>query len=275
MLSVAVTSAAARLALVRPSMEHLTLETRSRLVADYSADALAMRLEPLDPDVVRAAAQDESSLAGGPTDSNTALPPAAKVEITPESTRIAPPPTAVPPTATPEARPTAATSPVPTAKSVSPTSTRPPADTSTPLPTASSTPRSTSTPGLDSPPTSTLEAKPTSTSEPEPTATPTLDSDAETATQKLVDDLAALVSAEGCAGDCSELGDKVEDALSKAQTALSALQNSPPDAEDAIGTLQGAAGDLEAALGLDPAQDTTIQGLLEDTDAIIRMLHTS
>ncbi len=100
LLSVAVTSAAARLALARPSMEHLTLETRSRLVADYSADALAMRLESLDPAVVRAAAQDESSLAAGrpASGSSTALPPAAKIEITPEATRVATPPTAVPPT---------------------------------------------------------------------------------------------------------------------------------------------------------------------------------
>ncbi len=76
------------------------------------------------------------------------------------------------------------------------------------------------------------------------------------------------MSAEGCPGDCSELGDKVEDALSEAQTALSELQSSQPDEEEAISSLQGAAGDLQAALGQDP----TIQGLLDDIAAIISML---
>ncbi|MCU7928124.1 MAG: FG-GAP repeat protein [Candidatus Thiodiazotropha sp. (ex Dulcina madagascariensis)] len=46
----------------------------------------------------------------------------------------------------------------------------------------------------------------------------------------------------------NELADKIEDALTKAQTALSELMKSPADAEAATGVLEGAVGDIDAAI---------------------------
>jgi Flp pilus assembly protein TadG len=142
LLSVVVTAVAAGLALQRPSMSNLTLETRSRLVADYSADALARRLEPLNPDVIRAAADDESDLM---QDSSTSerlepLPTATPSPFEATATLSATPgrtPTASP-TVNPTASPTTSATPPPTA-------TRPPG-TSTPGPSPTVTPQPTSTP---------------------------------------------------------------------------------------------------------------------------------
>jgi hypothetical protein len=65
-ISVLLTATAAWLAMRRPDVARLDVETRSRLAADYSVDAVARRLEPLDLDVIRAAADDEAALTQAP-----------------------------------------------------------------------------------------------------------------------------------------------------------------------------------------------------------------
>jgi hypothetical protein len=208
LLSVAVTAVAAGLALERPSLSHLPLETRSRLVADYSADPLARRLEPLDPDVIRAAAQDEAELAedsslnqlrplptatsaadeptdpsdsepenasGTPGAAPTARPPAAPTagaspQPTPPRTPSAPTPQ-VSPTST-AVVPTATPSPVtPTATPVTPTATLTPQPTFTPTPRPTNTPQPTATPQPTNTPQPTATPPPP-TNTPQPTPTP-------------------------------------------------------------------------------------------------------
>jgi tetratricopeptide (TPR) repeat protein len=61
------------------------------------------------------------------------------------------------------------------------------------------------------------------------------------------------------------LADKVEDVLSKAQTALEELNKTPPDYQAAVGNIEGAVGDLEAAVKdglLDAVQGTELMNLL-------------
>ncbi len=58
----AVTTAAAALALGRSRLERLDTETASRLQADYSADTQEIEIAPLDPQIIEAAAEDEAAL---------------------------------------------------------------------------------------------------------------------------------------------------------------------------------------------------------------------
>jgi hypothetical protein len=157
LLSVLVTAAAAGLALHRPSVSQLTLETRSRLVADYSSDPLAKRLQPLDPDVIRAATQDEADLS----------------EDLPAPQPVVPLPTATPAGIVPGASPVRDATTVPTARPPAGSITTPtprPADTSTPgAATSTLGPSPTRTPVT---PTSTYTPRPTFTPTPQPTATP-------------------------------------------------------------------------------------------------------
>jgi hypothetical protein len=170
-ISVLLTALAAWLAMHRPGVEHLTVETRSRLAADYSVDLVARRIEPLDPDIVRAAASDEASL----TREQPATTPPRRVapsDVTPVATAL--------PTSTPRPSPTvrgAATGTPPpgsTAKPGDPTATLRPGETPRP----SSTPSPGTTPGATAtlpvptlvPPTVVL---PTATLPPVPTFVPT------------------------------------------------------------------------------------------------------
>ncbi len=50
------------------------------------------------------------------------------------------------------------------------------------------------------------------------------------------------------------------------------LAKNPPDAQAAMGAIEGAVGDLEAALGLDPALDPQIGGLIDQLVATARQL---
>ena len=79
--------------------------------------------------------------------------------------------------------------------------------------------------------------------------------------------LQTIADGEGCPAACTPLGDKVEDALAKAQTALNELTKTPPDHQAAMGAIEGAVGDLEAAVGLDPTQDPVLVGLMEQLTA--------
>ncbi len=115
-LSVLLTAGAAWLAMHRPDVERLDVETRSRLGADYSVDLLARRIEPLDPDIVRAAAQDEAAL----TREQPVTSPPHRVE-----------PANVTPVAT--AAPTSTPRPSPTVRATA-TGTPPPGTTPTPRP---------------------------------------------------------------------------------------------------------------------------------------------
>ena len=157
-VSVLLTASAAWLALRRPDAERLNVETRSRLVADYSVDSVARRIEPLDPEIVRAAANDEVKLMEvKPAETARRVEP---VNVTPVATAM---PTATPkPGETPKASP-AATS---TSRPGSPTATLKPGE---PTPTAA--------PSATPAPTKTPETKPTPTSTRpviDPTALPTL-----------------------------------------------------------------------------------------------------
>ena len=191
LLSVVVTAAAAGLALQRPSMSHLTLETRSRLVPDYSADPLAQRLAPLNPDVIRAAAEDEAGLTQS-SSINDRLEPLPAATQSPAQLE---PTTSATPGRTPTASPTVDSTASPTS-TAQPTATRPPgtptpgpSPTVTPVPTASPvptptpdsllcvlpllcTPTPTNTPTPTATPTPTPTSTPTPTNTPQPTPTP-------------------------------------------------------------------------------------------------------
>ncbi|HEU0073829.1 MAG TPA: hypothetical protein VFS30_07440 [Dehalococcoidia bacterium] len=202
LVSVLVTAVAAGLALNRPSASHLTLETRSRLVADYSSDPLARRLQPLDPDVIRAAAQDEADLTEDSPGPQPAVPlsTATPVGVTPES-----PPTTAPareattvPTVRPPAGPTGTPAPRPAGTSGpgAPTSTLGPSPTGTPVtPTPTYTPRPTFTPTpppTATPPPTLTPPPPTSTSAPTATPPPATNTPQPTATPKNVCDVLPL-----------------------------------------------------------------------------------
>jgi hypothetical protein len=130
-ISVLLTATAAWLAMHRPDVARLHVETRSRLAADYSVDAVARRLEPLDPDVIRAAAGDEAALAETPVSPE---PPrrVAPADVTPVATAA---PTSTPPPS-PTVRGTATGTPrpgsTPTPKPGDPTATAAPGDTPQP-----------------------------------------------------------------------------------------------------------------------------------------------
>ena len=153
--SLALTTAAAAMALKRPHLERLSTETRSELKADYSADPRGARFAPLDPDIARAAAADGEALtaAGG-------MPRRVGVAYRRQGTSAS---TSPPPTDP---------SPVATAAPASPELTGTPsvgAPTSTPVtPEATATPEPTPEPTEVPPPTVTLV--PTET--PLPTQTP-------------------------------------------------------------------------------------------------------
>ncbi len=68
------------------------------------------------------------------------------------------------------------------------------------------------------------------------------------------------------------VGDKVADTISLVQKAIEELGKVPPDAQAAAGAIEGAVGDLEAALGLDPALDDQLEGLIGQLVAIARRL---
>jgi hypothetical protein len=200
-LSVAITAGAAGLALHRPAVSRLALETRSRLVADYSTDPLAKRLEPLNPAVIRAASEDEAALSAQPTvqiDDRpspsatpgdvplvaSTTPPLGRTPtatVTPPRSGVSsptPPVSATRPagavTSTPVAgSSTPGPSPTPTVVKPTPTFTPPPTFTLTPLPT--NTPPPTPTPPPTKTPQPTATPQPTSpppTNTPRPTATP-------------------------------------------------------------------------------------------------------
>lgn len=186
LLSVVVTAIAAGLALHRPAVSHLTLETRSRLVADYSSDPLAQRLEPLSPAVIKAAADDEAELAPAVQITEEPSPPAGPAQI-PTSTATA----VGSPRATATPTPRFPTSPTPANSTPQPTSTRAAARTSTPgpsptatvfKPTATFTPQPTFTPTPK--PTETPKATATPPNTPQPTYTPKPATPQPTATPK-------------------------------------------------------------------------------------------
>jgi hypothetical protein len=200
LLSVAITATAAGLALHRPAVSRLTLETRSRLVADYSADVLAKRLEPLNPDVIRAAADDEANLSpktqteitsgpdpatstvragaaaeapGAPEATWTPLAVARQGQASPTAASGGKTSTPVPTRSAGSATSTPGPSPSVTPLKPTPTFTPPPTFTPTPLPTK--TPQPTSTPPPTNTPQPTATPQPTNpppTSTPQPTATP-------------------------------------------------------------------------------------------------------
>jgi hypothetical protein len=167
LLSVAVTAVAAGQALERPSLTHLAVDTRSRLAADYSVDALTQRLEPLNPEVIKAAADDEADLMEESSTSRTPepSPTATQGVVEPSATPTTVPTREPTATATPTARASATASASPTPLSTPrPTSTRTPATiTSTPRPSPTATPQT---------PTPTFTPRPTFTPTPVPTKTP-------------------------------------------------------------------------------------------------------
>jgi hypothetical protein len=183
LLSVGVTAAAAALALRRPLVSYLTLETRSRLTADYSADPLAQRLEPLRQEIIEAAAEDEAQLTGNQDQSST-----APLEILPTSTPAAvqsPESTTATPARTPDLTPATSGSTAPTggqptavagsdtgpAPQPSPTAPSPPASTATPIRVFTATQQPTQTPQPTSTAQPTSTPQPTATQAPAPTAT--------------------------------------------------------------------------------------------------------
>jgi hypothetical protein len=185
LLTMVVTAVAADLASQRPSLSQLGAETRSRLVADYSADRLAQLLEPLSPEIIRAAAEDEAALGEGPEAKEAELLPTptpsavVPVESPTASAGATPAPTASPGSTTPSpgtSTPEPSSTPGPSSTpapptAVPPTATRmPPTPTYTPPPTFTPTPPPTSTPPPTATPSPTSTPRPTST--PPPTATP-------------------------------------------------------------------------------------------------------
>ncbi len=83
----------------------------------------------------------------------------------------------------------------------------------------------------------------------------------EQGTQNVIGEVQTIFDAEGCPDNCTPLGDKAEDALAKAQTALSKLTETPPDNQGAVGAIEGAVDDLCAAVNdvaLDPVQGTQL-----------------
>ena len=186
LLSVLLTASAAWLALRRPDVERLTLETRSRLVADYSVDAVARRIEPLDPNIIRAAADDEAKLTQDqPETTSRRVEP---LDVTPVATAA---PTATPkPGETPKASPSATgtlkpgTTPTATLRPGEPTPTAGPSATPGPSKTPDTKPTPTATrPVIELPtniptlvptfvPTLIATLFPTATETPRPTSTP-------------------------------------------------------------------------------------------------------
>ncbi len=90
--------------------------------------------------------------------------------------------------------------------------------------------------------------------------------------QNVIGQLQTIADAEGCPA-CTPLGDKVEDALAKAQTALSELTETPPDNQAAVGAIEGAVGDLCAAVN-DEGLDDPDQGtqLMDELAGVARQL---
>lgn len=187
-ISLGLTTAAAAYALRRADQELIDAETASRLHADYSKDPRRPLLQPLDPGIIDAAAQDDAAIAAppasfpetvpvasvpdeepaaGPTDEDaataTARPSATAALLPPRPTNTA-------------AAPTNTSSPLPTS-----THTAVPTRTRTPLPTNTRTPAPTAT--RTTVPTRTATPAPTATRTVQPTATRTA---ASTATATLV-----------------------------------------------------------------------------------------
>jgi hypothetical protein len=176
-LSVLLTAGAAWLAMNRAEVERINVETRSRLHADYSRDSQARRLEPLNPALIQAAADDDAALTRAQTtEANRRVQP---LNVTPVATQGAPDASGtVNPAGTPanqataaaqgSATPAANASPPPTtAAGVSPT---PGLIPTVPLPTVTITVPTIPVPTLI-PPTATQPPQPTSTPVP-PTSTP-------------------------------------------------------------------------------------------------------
>ncbi|HLG10838.1 MAG TPA: hypothetical protein VI876_03680 [Dehalococcoidia bacterium] len=180
-ISVLLTALAAWLAMHRPDLEHLDVETRSRLAADYSVDLIARRIEPLNPNIVRAAANDEAELTREqPADSTPRR--VEQADVTPVATAL---PTSTP-RPSPTVRGTATGTPPPgttaTAKPGEPTATLRPGETPQPskTPDTNVTPKATPTRPtgtIDVPtvgvPTATLTTLPTLVPTLLPTSTPT------------------------------------------------------------------------------------------------------
>ena len=191
-LSIMLTVLASTWAAGRARAERLGLNTQSALEADYSIDTTVLRLAPLDPRIVSAAADDEEALGIAPTEpplgrsGQTSATPTASRKPSAAQTR-SPPPSAAPAqtpatpapaqTSTPGlVAPTAVpTQPPPTATRVpDPPTQAPPTNTAavtdvagTPLPIPTGILPPTSTPA---PPTATPTPKPPT---PTPTATRT------------------------------------------------------------------------------------------------------
>ena len=194
-LSIGLTSAAAALALVRPDIEHLNVDTSSRLHANYSPDPRSVRFARLQSGIVGSAAEDDGRLLDAPpsvsapavdivrlpTGTTTAVPNPAVVPATPvagtatfERTAAAGTPTVEP--ARTEPVETAVPADTPTSSPPKPTETDVPADMplNTPLPENTATPpTSTATAVLTFTPILTPTFTPSFTPTPTATFTPT------------------------------------------------------------------------------------------------------
>ncbi len=84
----------------------------------------------------------------------------------------------------------------------------------------------------------------------------------------MIDELNSIIDA----NPGTPLADKVEDAVTKLQTALQELSESPPDNQATMGTLEGAVGDLEAAVQdglLDSGQGNQLMGQLTEIARVL------
>jgi len=167
----ALTSTAAALALQRPHLEWLDTDTGSQLKADYSADPRRIRIAPLDPAIIEAAASDEETLT-------TTAPAPRRAEVGHMATAAPGEPARSPvPTGEPSATPTRPTAPVARTTAETATPSPPPAEASPPpVATTTSAPlEPTATPRVPTeastptpPPAPTATAKPAATTTPGP-----------------------------------------------------------------------------------------------------------